>query len=420
VGNKRVPEVRFAGFSEDWDERKLGDFIRFIGGATPSKANSDYWNGDIVWLSSQEVKGGYISEGTYKITQKAVDDHTTKMVQANTPLIITRSGILAKMFPITIPVRDVAINQDIKALIFDPVKHSTLFIVSTLQYHEQTILSTIVKTGTTVQSVSMPDMERLKVDIPSIEEQTQIGNFFKQLDETISLKQRELSTLKQTKQGFLQKMFPKEGETVPEVRFPGFDGDWGLCGLGNVFDTVTDYVANGSFETIRENVNSYESENYAYMLRLQDASNQWRGPWLYTDKRGYDFLKKSSLYPGDIIMSNVGSVGKLFVVPHLDKPMTLAPNAVLLRSTKRDNYFLYQMMLTEKISNSVKEKTTPGVQPKINKTDLKKIETLIPDLEEQTKIGNLFKHLDNLITLHQRELNALQATKKAFLRKMFI
>jgi type I restriction enzyme S subunit len=109
-------------------QRKVSDFIKFTGGATPSKSNPDYWGGDIVWLSSQEVKGGYVSNGTYTITQKAVDNHTTKMVSAYTPLIITRSGILANMFPITLPTRDVAINQDIKALIFDTEKYLTAFI----------------------------------------------------------------------------------------------------------------------------------------------------------------------------------------------------------------------------------------------------------------------------------------------------
>lgn len=173
--------------------------------------------------------------------------------------------------------------------------------------------------------------------------------------------------------------------------------------MGEVFDTVTDYVANGSFKSLRDNVKSYTKENYAYMIRLQDASNNWKGPWLYTDEAGYSFLTKSKLHPNDIIMSNVGSVGKFFLIPELDKPMTLAPNAVLIKSSKNNALFLYQMMISTPMQVAVGRKTTPGVQLKINKTDFKRIQTNLPSLNEQEKIGEFFKQLDSLIALHQRK-----------------
>ena len=194
---------------------------------------------------------------------------------------------------------------------------------------------------------------------------------------------------------------------------------WEQRKLGEVFDTVTDYVANGSFKSLRDNVKSYTKENYAYMIRLQDASNNWKGPWLYTDKAGYSFLTKSKLHPNDIIMSNVGSVGKFFLIPELDKPMTLAPNAVLIKSSKNNALFLYQMMISTPMQVAVGRKTTPGVQLKINKTDFKRIQTNLPSLNEQEKIGEFFKQLDSLITLHQRKLEHLQEQKKGLLQKMF-
>ena len=206
---------------------------------------------------------------------------------------------------------------------------------------------------------------------------------------------------------------------IPKLRFPGFTGAWEQRKLGEVFDTVTDYVANGSFKSLRDNVKSYTKENYAYMIRLQDASNNWKGPWLYTDEAGYSFLTKSKLHPNDIIMSNVGSVGKFFLIPELDKPMTLAPNAVLIKSSKNNALFLYQMMISTPMQVAVGRKTTPGVQLKINKTDFKRIQTNLPSLNEQEKIGEFFKQLDSLIALHQRKLEHLQEQKKGLLQKMF-
>ncbi|GFO80299.1 restriction endonuclease [Lactococcus lactis] len=205
----------------------------------------------------------------------------------------------------------------------------------------------------------------------------------------------------------------------PQLRFEGFTDDWEEHKLGKVFDTITDYVANGSFESLRKNVNSSDINGFAYLVRLQDASNNWQGPWLYTDQHGYEFLKKSKLQPDDIIMANVGSVGKFFLVPKLDKPMTLAPNAVLIKSSENDQGFLYQMMLTPEMQYKIFEKTTPGVQSKINKTDFKMIETRLPNIEEQQKIGSFFKQLDETIALHQRKLDLLKEQKKGYLQKMF-
>ncbi len=241
-----------------------------------------------------------------------------------------------------------------------------------------------------------------------------ITSICKNIDNLITQNERKIDLLKQLKQAYLQKIFSQE------LRFAGFSDAWKECELGEVFDTVTDYVANGSFESLRNNVKSYTTENYAYMIRLQDASNDWKGPWLYTDQAGYLFLSKSKLYSNDIIMSNVGSVGKFFLVPDLDKPMTLAPNAVLIKSSTSNNLFLYQMMIGETMQSKINKKATPGVQSKINKTDFKKITTKIPQKKEQQKIGTLFKQLDNLIALHQQKLNLLKKQKQAFLQKMFI
>ena len=112
---QKNPSIRFKGFTDAWEQRKLEEDISVVGGATPSKSNPDYWNGPIVWLSSQEIKEKYVSQGTYTITKKAVDDNTTKMVKAGTPLIVSQVGFLANLFPFSFPTRVVAINKNFKA-----------------------------------------------------------------------------------------------------------------------------------------------------------------------------------------------------------------------------------------------------------------------------------------------------------------
>ncbi|EEU78644.1 restriction endonuclease subunit S [Enterococcus faecalis] len=206
---------------------------------------------------------------------------------------------------------------------------------------------------------------------------------------------------------------------VPRLRFRGFSEDWELCKLGRIFDVHTDFVSNGSFQSLKNNVRFYNDENYAYMIRLQDASNNWRGPWLYTDKHGFDFLKKSTVYENDILMSDRGTIGKFFLVPKLDRPMTLSSNAVLLRSSNCNNNFIYYMLNTIDIGNQIKKRTTPGVQPMISKTEFKKIITKLPVREEQKKIGDFLKKIDETFTLHQRKSDQLKELKKAYLQLMF-
>lgn len=210
-----------------------------------------------------------------------------------------------------------------------------------------------------------------------------------------------------------------ENKRVPEIRFAEFTGDWEQLKFGKVFDVHTDFVSNGSFQSLKDNVKHYHTENYAYMIRLQDASNNWEGPWLYTDKKGFEFLDKSTVYENDILMSDRGTIGKFFLVPQLDKPMTLSSNAVLLRSSKNDNHFIYYMLNTKVVENQIKMRTTPGVQPMISKTQFKKITAKIPKINEQMKISNLFKQLDDMIAIHQQEIDTLKQTKRGFLQKLF-
>ncbi|CAQ67340.1 restriction endonuclease subunit S [Lacticaseibacillus paracasei] len=211
----------------------------------------------------------------------------------------------------------------------------------------------------------------------------------------------------------------KDARNVPALRFKGYSDAWEKRKLGEIFNVVTDYVANGSFKSLRQRVSTYSNPNFAYMIRLQDASNNWKGPWLYTDQQSYSFLAKTKLNPGDILMSNVGSVGKFFLVPDLDRPMTLAPNAILLRSMTYSTYFLFQLLQTSSMTESINEKTTPGVQQKINKTDLKKIITNVPTLNESSMVGQMLSLLDNLIAATQDKLSFLKKMKMFFLQQIF-
>ena len=253
-------------------------------------------------------------------------------------------------------------------------------------------------------------MKETEIKLPSISEQNQISKLLQLVNKNLDLQQRKVKILVLLKKEISNYYFSPSylSRSCKENSFK------------EIFTVVTDYVANGSFKSLRENVKTNTKQGYAYMIRLQDASNNWKGPWLYTDKSGYNFLKKSKIYPGDIVMSNVGSVGKIIRIPKLSKPMTLAPNAILLRSTKYDNDFLYELLKSDYGKNKIKRMTTPGVQNKINKTDFKKIKVHLPNSQEQKRISCLLTNMNILIHKVKSNISQKQKLKQFLLQNMFI
>ena len=207
---------------------------------------------------------------------------------------------------------------------------------------------------------------------------------------------------------------------MPKIRFPEFTDAWEQRKSHEIFQTITDYVANGSFASLRENVSYSKKKDFAIVVRLTDYSNKYKGPFLYTSELGYKFLKKSSLVKGDILISNVGAnAGLVYRAPNMDVPMTLGPNSILVRSDGNDTEFLYQMMKTTYGEKKIKEQIGISAQPKFNKTEFRQIDFFLPSNDEQKQIGTMFSQLDKTIALHQRQLENYKELKKLMLQKIF-
>ena len=172
--------------------------------------------------------------------------------------------------------------------------------------------------------------------------------------------------------------------------------------LGELCNIVTDYVANGSFKSLSDNV-KYSNTGYAQVIRLVDYNNNYTlKDSIWVSKEGYEYLKKSKLYGGEIIITNVGAnLGTVFIAPYLKHPMTLGPNAVMLKSNENDLY-LYYWLISPEGRNKIKAIVTGSAMPKFNKTDLKKIKILIPSLDAQKKIVKILFDIDKKIELNNQ------------------
>lgn len=188
---------------------------------------------------------------------------------------------------------------------------------------------------------------------------------------------------------------------------------------------LTDFVANGSFASLKENVSYLNKKDYAILVRLKDFSNKWNGDYVYVDKHSYDFLSKSSLNENDIMMCNVGSVGLHFRVPNLGQPMTIGPNSILIRPQidNLSNSFLYYYFASNIFKNFLETIVATTAQPKFNKTGFKTLSIPLPPLPEQqrivSKLDLLFEKIDKSIALHQKNMDEANAFMGSVLNDVF-
>lgn len=386
--SNHTPEIRFPGFTGDWEEQKLSELMEFSNGINAPKEN--YGKGRKM-ISVMDILADepIIYENIRNSVQ--VDDKTeSKNKVENGDLVFVRSSEIrdevgwAKAYR----QKEYALYSGFSIRGKKKSDFDAKFIELSLNNSNREQIERQAG-GSTRFNVSQSILKSIGILEPSIEEQIEIGNFFGKLDETIALHQQELTTLKQTKQGFLQKMFPKEGESVPEVRFPGFTGDWEQRKLGDVYN-----FQYGQFNNNPDNGGDYP---------IYGANGIIGG---YTDYNAEDsaIIGHMGAYAGYVIWAS----GKHFVT--YNGTMAFPKDYSL---DKKFGYHMLQHLNIPKI-------TAGSGQPFVSYTDLENIKIRKPiSIEEQVIIGKLFDSLDDTITLHQRELDALKETKKAFLQKLF-
>ena len=220
----KVPAIRFAGFTDPWEQRKLSEVATFGGGHTPPMADPDnYEDGYVLWVTSQDVKSNYLDRTTTQITEKGAKELT--LYPAGSLVMVTRSGILRHTLPVAELRKPSTVNQDIR-VILPQGECCGEWLLQFFISHNKELLLEFGKTGTTVESVDFGKIKDMLLYMPSTVEQQQIGDFFAKLDSLITLHQRKYDKLVVFKKSMLEKMFPKDGESVPEIRFAGFTDPW--------------------------------------------------------------------------------------------------------------------------------------------------------------------------------------------------
>ena len=210
---------------------------------------------------------------------------------------------------------------------------------------------------------------------------------------------------------------------VPHLRFPEFRGEWEKYELGDICETITDFVAAGSFASLRENVKYYQEDNYAQLVRTVDLKKKFtNNDFVYVDEFAYDFLWRVQLKEPNIVLPNIGAnIGEKYYVSPKDLPKeknVLGPNAILLRSKCNDTHFVYFRLSTSSYDNEMKKLVGASGQPKFNKTDLKKVRLFIPSLKEQKKISYFLGLLEERIATQNKIIEKMESLIKGLSQRL--
>ncbi|ETT74543.1 restriction endonuclease subunit S [Bacillus mycoides] len=415
--NNHTPEIRFAGFSGEWEQLKLGEVVEIKDSARIS--NALWVSRGVPYLRSSDLANDEI-EGELFISDETYQSYKDKTGAPEKDDVLFTSG--GKIGVTYHKIDDNPVYVQGGSILYAKTstssKLSGMYLKAFFSSPMMTKYIEEASTGLTIKHFTLKPANAAPIFISSLKEQNAIGEFFKQLDDNIALHQQELTTLKQTKQGFLQKMFPKEGESVPDVRFPGFIGDWEQCKLDSMVDRLKSYSLSRDVET--NDYTGYKYIHYGDIHKkvadiIDESSN------LPNIKAGnYELLEKGDLVLADASEDYQGIATPAVITIDMPYKLVSGLHTIALRPKQVDSLFLYYL-----ISSPIFREYgyTVGTGMKvfgISVTNLLKFEGIFPSLEEQTKIGSFFKQLDNTIALHQRELDTLKKTKKAFLQKMFV
>ena len=410
--NNNVPQIRFKGFTDTWEQRKLGDMMNVT--SVKRIHQSDWTSSGVRFLRARDIVAAYKNEEPSDylyISEEKYNEYSSLSGKVKIgDLLVTGVGTIG--VPMLINSEKPLYFKDGNIIWFQNENkiNGDFFYYSFIGNSIQNFIQESAGTGT-VGTYTIDSGKKTPVALPKdITEQQQIGTYFRNLDNLITLHQRKCETLKKLKKSMLQKMFPKNGKSVPEIRFAGFTDAWEQRKLGEVFEQTTNFV------------NLDEGKMELWSLTVEDGLTP------KSERYNREFLVKKDtnfkeVRPGDIVYNPMNMT--LGAVGYNGMAKSIAVSGyytTMVANAGYDSYYVNTWLKSPYAISLYKTFATGSLKEKqrVQFPTLSIIPTVFPENEEQKKIGLFFERLDNLITLHQRKLETLKKLKKSMLQKMFI
>ena len=406
------PQIRFAKFKDTWEQRKLSEIadkvteknagLQYIETFTNSAefgiiSQRDFFDHDIAKMSS--LGGYYIVRNEDFVYNPRIS--TSAPVGPINRNKLGRIGVMSPLYTVFRP-------HDVDTTYLE-------YFFKSKYWHS--FMNFNGDSGARLDRFSIKDSVffEMPIPLPYIEEQRKIGEHLTQLDHLITLHQRKYDKLTKVKKSMLEKMFPKNGANVPEIRFKGFTDAWEQRKLGELSSSF-EYGLNAAAK-------EYDGENkYIRITDIDDDSREFKQEDITSPDTDLSSAENYRLSEGDILFARTGaSVGKSYIYKVSDGLVYYA--GFLIRARIMSEYnaeFVFQNTLTYEYEKFIKVTSMRSGQPGVNAQEYSKYQIMVPSKPEQDKISDCFRSLDNLITLHQRKLEKLKILKKACLEKMFV
>lgn len=404
---KNVPELRFPGFEGEWGSSELGNIAEnYIGGGTPSTKVKEYWNGNIPWIQSSDLKIDDVKHMEFHkyINSLAIENSSAKLIPKNSIAIVTRVGV-GKLALIR---EEFSTSQDFLSLSNLSLDiNYALYALYKLIRKESTKLQ-----GTSIKGLTKNDLLSKHIKIPSyINEQEQIGDFFSKLDRQIELEEQKLEKLEEQKKGYMQKIFSQE------LRFKDENGnkypEWEEKEINSVLEKIIDNRG----KTPENNA----TEIYP-MLEVNSLGNyypKYNNVAKFVSEKTYKTWFREHIKLNDVLFSTVGNTGLVSLMDN--NKAVIAQNIVGLRiNSENDATFLYYLLSYWENQKKVKQIQMGAVQPSVKVSQFKYLKFYFPTKDEQQEIGVFLTIFDKIFEKQSKKIEILKERKQGLLQKMFV
>ena len=413
-GTEKAPAIRFRGFTDDWEQRKLGEFGKATGGTSIESEFVEKGNYKVISIGSYSETSKYNDQGlrtnkTPKTESKILNkDDLTMILNDKT----AAGNIIGRVLLIDAD-NSYVYNQRTERIEVYKEDFEPSFLYQLL--NAENIRSKIIKAsqGNTQIYVNWSSISELEYLIPKVKsEQKKIATILNNLDNLITLHQRKLELMKKLKAFFLKNMFPEQGETVPRIRFKGFTGDWEQRKLGD----IAEIIGGGTPDTNNKDywngdINWYAPAEIGDQIYVNSSERK-------ITKEGYNNSSAKILPVGTVLFTSRAGIGKTAILTR-EGCTNQGFQSIVPHKNQLDSYFIFSR--TKELQNYGEKMGAGSTFVEVSGKQMADMQLMMPStLKEQQQIGLCLRQIDNLITLHQRKIDQLQTVKKFMLQNLFI